>query len=270
MKKKRQLDQKNVLITGAAGGLGQELCLAFGNEGSKIIAIDIDFSKLQSLQSLLQEHNISCDIYVCDITDKEQCQNIVDKIDAEHHSLDIVIHNAGVSHRSRFIDTKLDVLEKVLAVNVNGTINLTHYTLAQIIKNKGSYVAVSSVAGFAPLMGRTGYAASKHALHGFFETLRAEVESLGVNVLLVCPSFMRTAMEHKAFGGDGNHVSNQKQTVGKVLTPRKVAEDIVRGVIQNKKRLYISPIAKMSLWLNRLAPNLYSKIMKRKMNLEFK
>ena len=270
MKEKETFQQKNLLITGAAGGVGRELCLAFGRRGATIIALDLHSEPLESLKYLLMENHIPCSTYVCDISDKEQCKDTVEEIESSHFKIDMVIHNAGISHRSAFLDTKLDVLEKILAVNVNGTINLTHYTLKHIIETKGSYVVVSSVAGFAPLMGRTGYAASKHALHGFFETLRVEVEDDGVNVLMVCPSFMKTAMEHTAFGGDGKHVSKKKETIGNVLTPQVVAERIVSGASSRRKRLYISPVSKLSLFVNQFMPSLYSRIMKRKMMIEFK
>ncbi|WP_456271132.1 SDR family oxidoreductase [Bacillus sp. AK031] len=270
MKERELLKHKRILITGAAGGLGQELCLAFGRRGAVILALDIHPKHLESLKRLLKDNNIQCEIYVCNIADKQQCKAVIKKIESLYSSIDMVIHNAGISHRSTFMDTKLEVLENIISVNVNGTINLTHFTLNQIMKNKGSYVVVSSVAGFAPLMGRTGYAASKHALHGFFETLRAEVEDYGVKILMVCPSFMKTAMEHTAFDGDGKQVSKNKQTVGNVLTPVFVAEQIVKGVLSSKKRIYISPIAKFSLIFSRLIPDVYNKIMKRRMIAEFK
>nr|WP_247739143.1 SDR family NAD(P)-dependent oxidoreductase [Bacillus sp. 165] len=224
---------------------------------------------ISTLQSLLHEQNVPCGIYVLDITKKEQCKETIEEIEKIHNSIDIVVHNAGISHRSPFLHTQLDVLENVLAVNINGTMNLTHYTLEQVIKNKGTFIAISSVAGFAPLFGRTGYAASKHALHGFFETLRSEVEDLGVKVLLVYPSFINTALVQNALSGDGTQVSKQRQTVGNVLTPRYVAECIVKGVLKNKKRLYISSVSKTSLWISRLAPNIYSKLMKKKVMVEF-
>lgn len=264
-----QLNGKYVLITGAAGGLGTELCLAFGKQGAKILALDIQLDRLQDLKSFLAKSNIECIYFECDITDKEKCKNTIEKIKDSSASIDIVIHNAGISHRSQFIETKIEILENILAVNINGTLNITHYTLNEIIRNKGSYIAISSVAGFAPLFGRTGYAASKHALHGFFETLRVEVEDLGVKIMIVCPSFIKTAMEYTALNGDGQKVTQNKSTVGNVLTPDYVAKSIVKGVLHNKKRIYISPIAKVSLWINRLAPTLYSKIMKRKIMLEF-
>lgn len=260
-----KLKEKTVLITGAAGGLGRELCLSFGEHGANVIAIDIQEEKLFTLKTFLEEKNITCQTFLCDITNKEQCREIIQQFE----SIDIVIHNATLSHRSPFIDTNLDVYEKIISVNINGTINLTHYTLPHIIRNKGTYIAISSVAGFAPLYGRTGYAASKHALHGFFETLRAEVEDQGVNILLVCPSFMKTALEHTALGGDGKHVIQGKKTIGSILTPEYVARCILKGVFNKKKRIYISPIAKASLWISRLAPNLYGKIMKRKIGEEF-
>ncbi|WP_164931565.1 SDR family oxidoreductase [Longirhabdus pacifica] len=264
-----KLQHKNVLITGAAGGLGTELCFAFGSKGASIIAVDISLEKLESLQSQLKDNNIDCGVFLMDITDKSKCQETMAEIEKKYDSIDIVIHNAGISHRSPFIDTKLDVLHNVLDVNVIGAINLTHYTLPSVIKSKGTFIALSSVAGFAPLYGRTAYSASKHALHGFFETLRSEVEEYGVHVMLVYPSFIKTAIVQNALSGDGKKPLNQIKTVGNVLTPDYVAACIVKGALKNKKRMYISPISKSSLWLSRFAPNMYSKIMKKKVMAEF-
>lgn len=258
------------MITGAAGGLGRALSVAFGKKGGTILALDLDVQQLSSLKEFLAEKEIHCTAYPCDISDKEQCQRTVEEIVKEHATIDIVIHNAGISHRSPFKETKIDVLEQIMNVNVNGTIALTHFTLNALLETQGTYVVVSSVAGFAPLMGRTGYAASKHALHGFFETLRVEVEDAGVNVLMVCPSFMKTGMEHHAMAGDGKQVTRKKETVGTVLSPEYVAGKIVDGVQSRRKRLYISPVAKMSLLVHRVMPSLYSRMMKNKMRGEFK
>jgi len=266
----RNLKDKHVLITGAAGGLGRELCSSFGRGGAKIIALDINKDSLTSLKNELSADNIVVSTYICDIADNELCKRVMDKISGNHSSIDVVIQNAGISHRCVFRGMEPNVIQKILAVNINGTINVTLHTLEQVIKSKGTYVVISSVAGFAPLLGRTIYAASKHALHGFFETLRAEVEDQGVNIMVVCPSFIKTPMENNALKGDGKPVEQKKETIGEVLTPTYVAETIYKGVISKKKRLYISPIARLSLFVSRISPTLYNRIMKQRMRVEIK
>ncbi|MCE7792853.1 SDR family oxidoreductase [Salipaludibacillus sp. CUR1] len=259
---------KSVLITGAAGGLGRALCLFFGKRGAHIHAVDIQESSLFSLKKELEAVAILVSIYPCDIGNNEEVEAVVREMESNHPVLDVVIHNAGISHRCEFQGMSPKVAERIMNVNVNGAIYMTHHTLPMVVRSKGTYVAISSVAGFSPLLGRTIYAASKHALHGFFDTLRAELEDEGVNVLMVCPSFIKTGLEKTAMQGDGKPVQHEKQFVGNVLSPEYVAECIYKGVAARKKRLYISPVAKLSLWLSRLSPSLYTRVMKRKMRLE--
>ncbi|MBU9723336.1 MULTISPECIES: SDR family oxidoreductase [Bacillaceae] len=263
-----KLKGKYVLITGAAGGLGRDLSLSFGKRGAHILAVDIQGDPLLSLKEELETNGVAVSTYVCDIGDNEKVKAIVEEISLNHASLDVVIHNAGISHRCGFQGMSPKVMGSILNVNINGSLYMTHHTLPIITRSKGAYVVISSVAGFAPLLGRSIYAASKHALHGFFETLRGEVEDEGVNVMIVCPSFIKTPLEKNAMQGDGKPVQHEKQIVGNVLLPEYVAECVYKGVVVGKRRLNISPVAKLSWWLNRISPRLYARVMKRKMRLE--
>jgi short-subunit dehydrogenase len=112
-----------------------------------------------------------------------------------------------------------------MEVNFFGALHCTHAALEDLVARRGMVIAVSSVAGFAPLVARTGYAASKHALHGFFDSLRTEVEPLGVKVLLVCPSFIQTGIEKNALAGDGSPVRHPQFIVGGRSTPRRWRSD---------------------------------------------
>lgn len=261
---------KHVLITGAAGGLGTELSLLYGQLGATILAVDLQLDGLTKLSEKLVKKNIEHAVYPCDITDPVRVEETVQQIIAEYKGLDLVIQNAGTSHRSPFAETKLHVLEKVIQVNVHGALNVTHFTLPHIVKRQGGYIAISSVAGFAPLYGRTAYAASKHAIQGFFETLRAEVADNHVHIMVVCPSFIKTAMEHRAMGADGSHVRNEKKTIGQVLSPQFVAQKIVTSYDRGKKRLIIGKMAWTSKIVNTLFPSFYSRMMKKQIEEEFK
>jgi NAD(P)-dependent dehydrogenase (short-subunit alcohol dehydrogenase family) len=150
-----------------------------------------------------------------------------------------------------------------MVVDFFGAAYCTKAALASLLARRGSVVAVSSVAGFAPLAGRTGYAAAKHALHGLFETLRVEHARDGLHVLLVCPGFTRTGIEAAALGGDGGRATAARTTVGRMADPRDVAEAIYRGVLGRRRMLVLGPVAKTSFALTRFAPALYDRLMMR-------
>jgi short-subunit dehydrogenase len=129
-------------------------------------------------------------------------------------------------------------------------------------------VVISSVAGFAPLIARTGYAASKHALHGFFDSLRTEVEPLGLKVLLVCPSFIATGIEKHALAGDGNPASHPQSIVGTRATPSAIAGKIFTAAAKERRLLLPDAVSRASWWLSRVAPRLYERLMVRKLGRE--
>lgn len=129
-------------------------------------------------------------------------------------------------------------------------------------------VAISSVAGFGPLVARTGYAASKHALHGFFDSLRSELESDGVGVLLVCPSFIDTNIAHNALSGDGGRAPQPPAAVGRRTTPDEVAVQIVRAVKRDRRLLLPDRISKASWLLSRAAPRFYARQMAKRLAAE--
>ncbi|MCX8006445.1 MAG: SDR family oxidoreductase, partial [Burkholderiaceae bacterium] len=142
----------------------------------------------------------------CDVTDPAACGEAIAAVAARYGGIDVLVNNAGISHRSAFATTSPGVIRRVMEVNFFGAMHCTQAALPHLVASRGAIVVVSSVAGFAPLIGRTGYAASKHALHGFFASLRTELAPAGVTVTLVCPSFVATGIDRNALGGDGNPV----------------------------------------------------------------
>jgi NAD(P)-dependent dehydrogenase (short-subunit alcohol dehydrogenase family) len=129
-------------------------------------------------------------------------------------------------------------------------------------------IAVSSIAGLAPLYGRSGYSASKHAMHGLFESLGAEVAAKGVDVLMVCPSFVESKLEASTLGADGERITRPRTKVGKLGDPRDVAAEILKAARAGRKRLVLTPVGKTSAVLSRLAPGLYERLMVRSLRGE--
>ena len=266
---RRELKGKVVLISGAAGGLGAALCQRFAYAGSHIAALDLDAKRLDALVSDLQKAGSQALALPGDITQAAACQAAVAATLAHFGRLDGIINNAGISHRSLLRNTRPEVIRSVMEVNFFGALYLTHAALPPITAQRGFIAAISSVAGFSPLIGRTGYAASKHALHGFFDSLRSEVEDDGVSVTLVCPSFIRTGIGAAGLGGDGGAATGPRITSGGESAAEDIAERIFAAIAENRSHLLPDRTARLAWWISRLAPRFYARTMKRRVGAEF-
>lgn len=266
---RRDLRGRVVLVTGAAGGLGAALCRCLAASGARIAAMDLDATKLDALVAELRAMGADAVAVPGDIADPDFCSAAVAATLAQFGVIDGLINNAGISARSLLRDTDPAVIRRVMDVNFFGAAYLTRAALEAIMVRRGLIVAISSVAGFSPLTGRTGYAASKHALHGFFDSLRSEVEGAGVSVTLVCPSFIRTGIGAAASDGSGAPVSGPRITTGGESSPEEVAQRIVEAVLAGRPLLLPDGTSRKAWWLSRLAPGLYARIMKGRVGAEF-
>ena len=278
----RSFKDRCVVITGAAGGLGQALVQVFLQAGANVVALDRD-ARVQQLAAGPPQGELapsgSSDprsggawgqllTAVCDVTNLASCEGAIAQASARFGGIDVLINNAGIAHRSAFADTQVDVLRRVMDVNFFGAVHCTHAAIASLRRRKGLIITISSVAGFSPLIGRAGYAASKHALHGFFDSLRTEVEDDGVDVLLVCPSFIDTDIDRAALGADGQPAAHARKTTGATTQPAEVAAAILQAAQQRKTLLLFSFTANAAWWLSRLWPTRYAAIMKRRLHAE--
>ncbi|MBI2752917.1 MAG: SDR family oxidoreductase [Betaproteobacteria bacterium] len=272
MTAQRDFRGKVVVVTGAAGGLGRALVHTFLQAGAQVAALDRDAATLASLASELG--NLSSPdashwmTAVCDVTRLDDCEAAITQVSARFGGVDVLINNAGIAHRSAFADTQVDVLRRVMDVNFFGAVHCTHAALPSLRQRAGMVIAISSVAGFAPLIGRTGYAASKHALHGFFDSLRTEVQDDGVDVLIVCPSFIDTGIDRAALGADGRPAAQPRTTTGKTTQPAEVAVAILHAAQRRRQRLLFGFTAQAAWWLSRLWPTRYAAVMRKRLRAE--
>lgn len=261
MSRRRTFAGSVVLVTGAAGGLGHALCRRFGQEGATIAAIDRDRKGLASLTRTLEDDGVEHATITCDLTDPPSTRDAVEALRDRLGPIDVLVNNAGITHLARFGSDQVEPIRRVVEVNFFGAVHTTAACCDDLVARRGLMIAVSSVAGYAPLVGRTGYAASKHALQGFCNTLRSEWRGTGADVLVVCPSFIatgiRAAFEHQ--DGDGD----SKQSVGANDSPEAVADRIVKAARIGRRQISTGRVGALAAIVWRFAPRLYERLMLR-------
>ena len=253
------------LITGAASGLGLALVRHTAAAGARVAALDVDRAGLDALAAEATTRGHEVLALPCDVTDRAACEGAVAETVARFGRIDWLFANAGISHHSALAHTAPQVIRRVVEINFFGAVHITQAALPHLLARGGALVAVSSVAGFSPLLARTGYAASKHALHGFFDSLRSEVSPAGVAVMLVCPSFIATGIDRHALDPLGNPFRGTKAIAGKPATPAQVAERIYEAARRERRLLLPGATARLAWWVSRLTPAAYARIMARRM-----
>ncbi len=259
---------KVTVVTGGASGIGAAICERFGRSGSKVIVLDLEKNAINTFVKTLQSKGIEAEGYVCDVSNRAVCDKVIGVVIGKHGGVDFLVNNAGLTQRSAFMDTDVSVYHKVMDVNFFGSLYCAKAAIKSIIERKGTIIVVSSHAGYSPLYGRTGYSASKHALHGLFESLRAEIKEYGAHVLMVCPGFTRTNLQTRALGADGGVNKNPRSQVGRDDTPEHVAEAVYRATIKKKNLLILTPVGKITYLLSRIMPGVYENMMARKLRHE--
>lgn len=252
------MKDKVVWITGASSGIGAACAAAFSQLGAKLILSARREKALKEVQVSLPGPSaiVPLDVSQPDTFD----QAIKDVLGAFGH-VDVFINNAGISQRGTVLKTDIEVDRRLFEVNYFGNIGLTKKLLPSMLERKsGHFVIISSVAGKLSTPGRSSYAATKHALHGFYDALRAEVTQDGLSVLLVCPGYIRTDISINALNekGEKHNVMDPNQEAG--LSPEACANSIVKGINKNKKEIYIGGKEVKFVTLRKFMPSMYYSI----------
>jgi len=265
---RKPFKDKIVVVTGAASGIGLAVCRRFSTDGARIGMLDMDPQVLHEAQQALAAKGVDCLSVTCDVSQRGDCEAAIGQIIDRYGGIDVLFNNAGITQRGSFVDTDISVFEKVMAVNFFGSLYCTKAAIQSLIQRRGLIIVNESIAGFGPLLGRTGYSASKHALHGLFTSLRTEIRKTGAHVMIVCPGFVKTNLQTRALGCDGGITTHPQSRVGGQATPENVAEAIYKGALKRKHLLVLTPVGKISYWISRIFPILYERMMARKLKSE--
>ncbi|GEO03280.1 short chain dehydrogenase [Adhaeribacter aerolatus] len=254
------MKNKVVLITGATSGIGKALALTFGDAGATVVITGRNLQNLNQTAQELSRKGIQHLALQADVSQEQDCARLVTETIAQFGKLDILINNAGISMRAMFEQLDLDVIRKVMDINFYGTVYTTKYALPHILKAKGSIIGISSIAGYRGLPGRTGYSASKFAMHGFLETLRTELLDRGVHVMIACPGFTASNIRNNALAANGQSQGESPRDEGQMMTAEEVAARILKATYQRKRDLVMTTQGKLTVFLNKWLPGLTDRL----------
>ncbi|XP_075969589.1 dehydrogenase/reductase SDR family protein 7-like isoform X2 [Anticarsia gemmatalis] len=272
-KRRATLQNKVVVITGASSGIGEALAHIFYENGCKVVLASRRQSELERVKNDLIQKNLPTQtlepiVLPLDLGDLKDVDSFVKKVHDICGHIDILINNGGVSHRGPILHTMLDVDLKIMAVNYFGAVALTKGCLPKMVERKsGHIVFVSSVQGLIAIPDRSAYAASKHAMQAFGDSLRAEMHQHGVNVTMISPGYIKTAISLNAYTGSGDAHGAMDPSTAAGFTPEYAANKIVDAIVSKQKELVVSQfVPKLGIYIRHSFPSLYFWIMARRAN----
>jgi short-subunit dehydrogenase len=254
-----------VWITGASSGIGEAVALALAKQGAKLILSARREAELKRVATQTGLPLSDVLVLPMDMTDTASLPAHVQTVQQRFGQIDYVFQNAGISQRGTVADTDLSVYKQLMEVNFFGVVALTKAVLPLMLEQgHGHYVVTSSVAGKLGTKQRSGYCASKHALHGFFDALRAETYDAGLCITLVCPGYIQTAISLNALGPNGQVHGKMDQNQEKGMRPDEFARQLLQAVSRQEEEVYIGGAETYGIYLKRFLPSLLSRILRKR------
>jgi len=253
--------QKVIWITGASSGIGKALAEAFAKKEANLVLSSRNRSALEKVQATCVSLGAQCLVLPLDLADSSEFPARAAEVIQKFGKVDILINNGGMSQRSLIKETPLDLDRQLMEINYFGNIALTKAVLPHMLAQKsGHIVTVTSIVGKFGFPLRAAYSASKHALHGFYETMRTELKADNIHVTIAIPGRVKTQISVHALLKDGT--ANNKMDAGqeKGISAEKCAREIISAIRKNKKEVLIGG---KELWLahiHRFVPSLYYRI----------
>lgn len=246
------------MVTGGTDGIGRALVAALINLGAKVATCGRHHDKLYKLQSEFPAADLHT--MVADVSNENDCRRFMETTVKFFGGIDILINNAGVSMRALLKETDTEVIHKVMDINFFGTVYCTKYALDAIIERKGTIVGVSSIAGYRGLPGRSGYSASKFAVHGWLEAIKTELMYDGVHVMWVCPGFTTSNIRNAALNKEGKSQGESPMDESKMMSAEECAAHILRAIRKKKRTLVLTFTGKRTVFMQKFLPGFADKM----------
>lgn len=259
------MDIKNkiVWLTGASSGIGEALCYELNEAGAKLIISSRNSEMLYQVKRKCTKNPMDIHVLPLDLEKTDTLPQIAESALRIYGSIDMIIHSGGVSQRSLALETGLDVAQKIMNINFWGTVALSKAVLPSMIdKGAGHLVIISSLVGKFGTRFRSAYAASKHALHGYFDSLRTEIDP-NIKISIICPGFIKTNVTINALTSDGSKQNTMDNAQANGMPARDCAKKIITAIESNKEEVYIGGKERYSVLLKRFFPAVFSKLIRK-------
>jgi len=256
-----QMRNQVVIITGASSGIGQACALQYAKNGASVVLAARNEAKLEELSRAVTEIGARSLIVPFDVTIAEDRKRLIDVTIEQFGRIDVLLNNAGISQRALAKDTILEVERQLMEVNYFGVIALTRLAIKPMIAAKSGHIGViSSIVGKFGFPLRTGYSATKHALHGYFESLRAELYHDNIKVAIICPGRVKTNISINALTEDGSSHSKMDDGTEAGISAEYCARQIVKAIDKGKRETYIGGKEILMIYIRRFLPGIFHKM----------
>lgn len=256
-----KINNKTIWITGASSGIGRGLALEMSKYGTELILSARNVVELEKVKTECEQNGAKCIIQKIDLSNPQEIILATENIFSKIKNVDILVNNGGISQRAFSYETNIAVDRKIMEVNYFGSIALTKLVLPKMIEQKSGYIiAVSSIVGVFGFPLRSAYSASKHALHGFYETLYFELKQFNINVSIVLPGRVKTDVSKNALTKDGTKYGKMDDGQDSGISVEKCAKKIIKGINKNKKEMAVGGSELAMLFVKRRLPFIFNMI----------
>ncbi len=258
------LQNKVIWITGASSGIGEALVYECAKQHAVVILSARREQELERVANIANLNSSNSFILPFDLSDTTKAADYVQQIISKFGKIDLLINNGGQSQRAEAVDTATEMERRLFEINYFSAVNLTKAVLPDMLKNgSGKIVVVSSIAGKFGFYLRSSYSAAKHALQGYFESLRLEVEKKGLSVLIVCPGKIKTNVSLNAAAGNGASHNQMDESHENAMSAETCAKQIITGILNDKEEIFVGGKELLIVKIKRFFPKLFGRLIRK-------